>query len=218
MNRLSRRFVIVVLAIVLAASCFSVHRTLDEAVFYDGPYFKLRMQRRYDRQYAIVIDEVMKTFVIQCSSPGTMNGQKTKWVDIGSGGDASDVQTAQELIDRESARYRVVNDRTLVWTGNGVGVTFDGCATFAYWYPALLPSDAIDPAPKPDWCSQPRVDCRGFDFMGDRQPVYDELQVDGDGRVSFTVRSKAFKDGNARVVRSNDHGRTWTVTPIGGGT
>lgn len=84
-------------------------------------------------------------------------------------------------------------------------MTFDGCATIAYWYPALLPADAIDPAPKPEWCSQPRVDCRGFDFMGDRQPVYDELQVDGDGRISFIVRSKAFKDGNARVVRSNDH-------------
>jgi len=177
-------------------------------VFYDGPYFKLKLQRRYDRQYSIVIDEIMNTFVVQCSSPATMNGRKIRWVDVGFGG-SSGARSAKELIDREAAKYRVINDRTLVWTGNGVGVTFDGCATFAYWYPALLPADAIDPAPKPEWCSQPRVDCRGFDFMGDRQPMYDDLQVDGDGRISFVVRSKAFKGGNALSVRSDDYGRTW---------
>ena len=158
------------------------------------------MERHYERRYTVVIDEIFNDYVVQCSSPATMDGRKARWVDVTSGNSRS-VRNG----------FRIIDDRTFAWMGSGVGVTFDGCATFAHWWTGLLDASLIDPAPKPEYCAEPRVDCRGYDFMGDRMPQFEDLQVDGRGTISFVVRSKAFKDGKAYRVRSNDRGATWSV-------
>jgi hypothetical protein len=62
--------------------------------------------------------------------------------------------SASELLPLARADYLVGHDRTLVWKGTVLQVSFDGCSAFATWDPTTLPPERIDPVEKPDYCPQ----------------------------------------------------------------
>lgn len=190
-------------------------RKLDEIVFYEGPRFKLKLVRYYENLPFHYTGEV---FRVQCASAKTANSpghkmQDQGWVTLGNGS-AIGSKRAAEVVQRERHNYVVLDEQTLVWTGPVFNVSFDACASFRTWNPTMLPTDLIDPVNKPSYCApKGKVDCRHYDFQGDRQPHFDNVQVTGRGEVFFTVRSKAFKNDRAIRVRSRDFGRTWEVEP-----
>lgn len=186
-------------------------RRLDEAVMYDGPNFRLKLVRYYENLPLHYSGEI---FSVQCSSAGTATSpghsrQDPGWLVLGSGG-AIGSKSAAELVERERANYRVMDDRTLVWTSRGLHVSFDACGTFRHWDPVSLPADLIADFDKPDYCApKGTVDCSNLVFEGERAPIYEDVGTTPDGMISFLVKSKAFKGGAFRV-QSTDQGRTWT--------
>ena len=198
----------------LTASAQST-RKLDEIVFYDGPRFRLKLVRYSENLPLHYTGEV---FRVQCASVKTANspGHKTQdpgWVTLGNDG-AIGSKSAAEFVGRERHKYVVIDEQTLVWIGNGLNVSFNACGSFRGWYPTSLPGDLIDPVEKPSYCApKGKLDCRHYDFQGDRQPHFDNIKVTGRGEVFFTVRSKAFKHDQAIRVHSRDFGRTWEVEP-----
>lgn len=128
------------------------------------------------------------------------------------GGAAIGSRSAEEVAERERSNYRVLGEDILVWTGNGFNVSFDACGRFRSWHPTALPAELIVPVEKPDYCApQGKADCRHYDFLGERAPSFDAIHADERGRVSFRVRSKAFRDNRAVRVQSIDYGRTWAI-------
>ena len=200
----------------LLASCTGGTRKLDEAVFYDGPQFKLKLTRYYEN---IPLHYVGEVYRVHCASPETRHSpahatQDSGWVTIGNGG-AIGSKSAAELVDQVRSAYRVIDERTLVWTGNGFKVSFDACGRFRSWYPANLPAELIDPVVKPEWCAPAGTgDCRNFDFMGERTPRFEGIEVRPDGRVAFVARSPALLPNGSVRVQSADSGRTWAVEPL----
>ena len=200
------------LATVLA-SCVGGTRKLDEAVFYDGPQFKLKLVRYHENLPFHYVGEVYR---VQCGSAQTLQSpadatQDSGWVTIGNGG-AIGSKSAVELVERVGAAYRVIDDRTLLWTGNGVEVSFDACGQFQSWYPTSLPAEMINSVAKPHYCAPiGTADCRNHDFLGDRMPRFERIEVRPDGRVAFVARSAAFRPNGAVRVESADSGRTWEV-------
>jgi hypothetical protein len=197
-------------------ACSPTTRKLDEATIHEGPHFRLKLVRYYENLPFHYTGEV---FRVQCSSARTTNspGHKTQdpgWVELGGGG-AIGSKSAAELAERERRNYIVVDEQTLVWLGNGVSVSFDACGQFRGWYPTSLPEELIDPAEKPEYCA-PRgtADCRHYDFLGDREPRFEEIRVSPQGNISFVVRSKAFRHHKAVRVQSMDFGRTWKAAPL----
>ena len=189
----------------LLSSCFSINRKLDEHIFYSGPQFRLKLSVHYERTYAVLIDERFYRSVVQCAPAGG------EWVDVASAQAAK--ESARKIAAGLASSYVIAGERTLVWTSGAVNVTFDACRTFALWSPLSLPAEAIDPAPKPEHCSAPRVDCRWYDFMFDRVPSYANVRVEAPGTLSVRVRSKAFREGKPFDVRTTDYGRTWSAAP-----
>ncbi|MBS3964114.1 MAG: hypothetical protein KGZ80_06410 [Methylomonas sp.] len=199
----------------LVTACDVSKERLDEAVFYDGPRFRLKLVRYYENYPLHFSGEV---FRIQCTSDRTGNAgtamQDPGWVMVGQGA-AIGSKSAQEVVERERRNYHVLGDEILAWTGNGLNVSFDACGQFRFWYPANLPADLIVPADKPDICApKGKVDCRNYDFQGDRAPKFEAIWADAQGTVSFLVRSNAFRDNQAVRLRSNDYGKTWTFTTV----
>ena len=207
---------LLLLATVLA-SCGGGTRKLDEVVFHDGPEFKLKLVRYYENLPFHYVGEV---FRVHCGSAATAQSpahatQDAGWVTIGNGG-AIGSKSAAEVVERVRNAYRVIDERTLVWTGNGFQVSFDACGQFRSWYPAALPAEMIDPVKKPDYCAPVgTADCGNLDFLGDRMPRFEEIEVRPHGRVAFVVRSAALKPG-AVLVESADSGRTWQVREVRG--
>ena len=199
------------LLLALLVSCGGRTRKLDEAVFYDGPQFKLKLTRYYENLPLHYVGEVYR---VQCASPATAGSpaQKTQdsgWVTLGNGG-AIGPRSAAELVDSVRDSYRVIDDETLVWTGNGFQVSFDACGQFQSWYPSRLPPEMIDPVEKPEWCAPAgTADCRNYDFFGDRHPKFEQIEVTPNGRVSFVVRTPALRPNGRLRVESADSGRTW---------
>lgn len=210
------RFVAIALGLMCLGANHSTLQKLDEAVFYAGPRFKLKLVRYYENLPLHYTGEV---FRVQCTSEQTANspGHKTQdpgWRTLGNGG-AIGSKNAAELVERERRNYLVMDDQTLVWLGNGVSVSFDACGQFRAWYPTSLPGELIDPVEKPDFCApKGKADCRHYDFQGDRAPHFGDIQVSRQGAISFTVRSKAFRGERIVRVHSTDFGRTWTFTSI----
>jgi hypothetical protein len=206
---------LLLLAAVLA-SCGGGTRKLDEAVFYDGPQFKLKLVRYYENLPFHYVGEVYR---VQCGSAQTAQSpahttQDAGWVTIGNGG-AIGSKSAVELVEGVRDAYRVLDERTLVWAGNGFQVSFDACGQFQSWYPTTLPAEMIDPVEKPDYCAPVgTADCRNHDFLGDRMPRFESIQVQPDGRVAFIARSAAFRPNGAVRVESADSGRSWSLMPL----
>ena len=205
------------LLVALVASCGGGTRKLDEAVFYDGPQFRLKLTRYYEN---IPLHYVGEVYRVHCASPETRHSrahttQDSGWVTVGNGG-AIGSKSAAELVEPLRGAYRVIDERTLVWTGNGFNISFDACGQFRSWYPANLPAELIDPVVKPEWCAPAgTADCRNYDFMGDRSARFEEIEVRPDGGVAFVARSPAFRPNGALRVESADSGRNWEVTTGG---
>jgi len=207
--------VLALIAALQTAACWSRTRKLDEAIIYDGPQFKLKLVRYYENLPLHYTGEV---FRVQCASARTADApahtmQDAGWVTLGNGG-AIGSTSAVQVAERERANYRIIDDRTLAWLGNGVSVSFDACGEFRGWYPTLLPADMIDPVEKPEYCApKGTADCRHYDFLDDRAPAFEQLEVRSDGRISFVARSKSIRPNGAVRAESPDSGRTWTVAP-----
>jgi hypothetical protein len=206
---------LLLLATVLA-SCAGGTRKLDEAVFYDGPQFKLKLVRYHENLPFHYVGEVYR---VHCGSAQTAQSpahatQDSGWVSIGNGG-AIGSKSAAELVEGVRDSYRVIDERTLVWTGNGVQVSFDACGQFQSWYPTALPADMVDPVKKPDYCAPVGTgDCRNYDFLGERTPRFERIEVKSNGRVAFVARSAAFRPTGRVLVESADSGRSWEVAPL----
>jgi hypothetical protein len=201
------------LLLTLVTSCRGGTRKMDEAVFYDGPVFKLKLTRYYEN---IPLHYVGEIYRVQCGSPATAwsparKTQDSGWVEAGNGG-AIGSKSAAELVPLVRASYKVIDERILVWTGNGFQVSFDGCGHFQSWFPTHLPAEMIDPAEKPEWCAPTgTADCRNYDFFGDRYPKFEQIEVHATGRVSFVVRTPALKPNGVLRVESSDSGRNWVI-------
>ena len=200
-----------ILAFVFLFACSPSTRKLDEAMFYEGPQFRLKLVRYFEDLPFHYTGEV---FRVQCSSRQTMNRpahntQDAGWASLGNGG-AIGSRSAAELAERERHNFLVVDDQTLVWIGNGMNVSFDACGSFQSWYPASLPQDLIVPARKADYCKpQGKIDCSNDDFLDERAPHFEEIRVTPRGSISFIVRSKAIRNGKSVRVQSQDFGKTW---------
>ncbi len=187
---------------------------MDEAPIYGGPLFRLKLVRYYENLPFHYTGEI---FRIQCASAQTQNSpahktQDAGWVSLGNGG-AVGSKSAAELAERERSRYHVINEHTLVWIGNGVNVSFDGCGSFKGWNPTAIPSDFIIPTEKPDYCTpKGNVDCRQYDFLGEREPRFEHIHASPNGQISFVMRSKAMRVGKVVRVESTDFGKTWKIT------
>ena len=199
--------------VVLLTSCGGGTRKLDEAVFYDGPQFKLKLTRYYENLPLHYVGEVYR---VHCASPATAwspahKTQDSGWVSIGNGG-AIGSKSAAELVEPVRKSYEVIDDKTLVWTGNGFEVSFDACGHFRSWYPSRLSAEMIDPVEKPEWCAPAgTADCRNYDFFGDRHPKFEQIEVQPNGKVSFVVRTPALRPHGVLRVESEDSGRNWAV-------
>lgn len=193
------------------SECRPSLRKLDEALFYDGPRFRLKLARYYENLPLHYTGEI---FVVQCASANTQNAPEGKtndlgWVVIDRGG-AIGSRSAQEVIERVRQNYTVIDERMLAWSTVVLNIHFDGCGSLARWDPTTLPEELIDPVEKPDYCApKGSADCRSYDFQGDRAPRYREIHATPEGVVSFTVQSKGFKRGATLRVSSNDFGKSW---------
>ena len=206
-------FVCVLVAWNFLSSCGPSAKKLDEATFHDGPKFKLKLVR-YDA--SLPLHYIGEVFRVLCSSANTQTspGHRTQdagWVTLGNGG-AIGSKSADELVEREHHNYIMIDENTLVWTGIGYHVSFDACGKFRGWYPTSLSDELFTHIEKPSNCKpKGEADCRHYDFMGDRLPHYEKIQVKTGGHLSFTVRSKAFSSEKGFNVESTDFGSTWIV-------
>ena len=193
-------------------------RRLDEAVFYEGPVFTLKVVRFYRNLFFSYNGE---TFSVQCASENTAGWGGNKftepgWYELGSGG-AIGTKSADDVIEQVKAQYIIVDDNILAIPGVVFRVSFHGCTQFKTWNPTTLPPEMIDPVEKPAHCAPQGTvgDCRYYDYHDDREPVYEDIRVHPEGRISFIVRTKTFKDVAGLMVSSEDAGETWKVDPIG---
>ena len=205
-----------ILLLVLCACSFRELRKLDEAVLHQGSKYELKLVRHWQNIFLHYNGEV---YSIQCRSEGTRNHpakkrQEEGWRVLEQGGaigSESAEQLAKDLLDK----FLFVDDSTFVKINGGVSVTFDACATMRGWFPTSLPLEFIDEIEKPDYCApKGGADCRHYDFLGDRSPVYEDIQAEASGTISFVARSPAFKDGAAFLVESRDSGESWDATRL----
>ncbi|HEX5056549.1 MAG TPA: hypothetical protein VFX02_08635 [Gammaproteobacteria bacterium] len=205
------------LALLFLVSCGPRTEKLDEAVIYNGSQFKLKLVRYYENLPTHYKGEV---YSVQCASAQTTDSpgskmQEAGWVTLGNGS-AIGFKNAGELVERQRWKYLTVDDQTLVWAGNGFNISFDACGHFQGWYPTSLPAELIIPVEKPDYC-EPKgdTDCRLYEFQGDREPSYTQIQVESKtGYISFVVQSSAFKNPNGFKVQSVDYGKTWQAETL----
>jgi hypothetical protein len=199
------------LALAFLFACSPSTRKLDEAVFYEGPQFRLKLVRYFEDLPFHYTGEV---FRVQCSSQQTSNSpahktQDAGWRSLGNGG-AIGSKSAAELVERERRNFLVIDDRTLVWTGIALNVSFDACGSFQSWDPTSLPESWIVPSKKPDYCKPlGTADCRYQDFQDEGKPRFEEIRVTSQGSISFIARSKAIRNNNSVRVQSQDFGKTW---------
>ena len=207
---------VALISVGVLASC-NTFRRLDEQVFHEGPQMRLKLVRHYQRYFLSYDGEV---YSVQCASEATADNGPQKHQDAGwqrlQTGGAVGSTSAKQFATHVEPGFVFLDDQTLTWSHLGLSVTFDACGTLQYWDPIReLPSGMIDPVDKPSYCA-PRgeADCRHYDFLGERQPQYDDIVLGDDGTLTFTVRSSAFKDIDALLVRTEDHGRTWSYEPF----
>ena len=208
--------VVVLVAWIFLSSCGPSASKLDEAIFYKGSNFQLKLVR-YDA--SLPLHYIGEVFRVLCSSANTKNspGHKTQdagWVTLGNGG-AIGSKSADELVEGEQHNYIVIDENTLVWTGIGLHISFDACGKFQGWYPASLSDELFTQVEKPSHCKpNGEAGCRHYNFMGDRVPHFKNIQVKTGGQVAFKVRSKAFNNEKGLHVESTDFGSTWIVKSI----
>ena len=201
----------------LLIACGNPNQRLDEYVFYDGPQFRLKVVRYYRN---IPFNQLGEQAVVMCQSENTMqfpahDQQDAGWRMLGTG-DAQDSKNAAEAALGMQDDYEVFDDHTLIAKMNVFNISFDACGHFINWDPGRLPQDMLNPVEKPDSCApNGPVDCRYYDFEGDRAPRYEQIHIAGKGQVSFTARSKTFKDVEFLSVQTSNNGAVWHVDTVG---
>ena len=198
------------------ASCRVGMQRLDEAVFHEGPGYRLKVVRHYEN---LPLHYTGETYSVQCASPATRDFEPQPTQDAGwrmlERGGAIGSKRASDLIPRFNGRYLSIDESRLVWLDRLFHVTFDACGHFSSWDPTSVPMDWIDPSEKPDYCApKGTADCRTMDFDGDRTPRYEDIHVEANGRIRFVARTPAFRNAEALQVASDDFGSTWKVEPI----
>ena len=217
MNRVAAVFS--VLAALLLSACGNPNQRLDEYLFYDGPQFKLKLVRFYRN---VPFDQLGERAVVMCRSNSTADipsqfPEDTGWRMLGSG-DARGSHDAREAARGVTPAYEVLDEHTLVSMLKVFNISFDACGHFINWDPSRLPDSMIDPVEKPDTCAPTGLaDCRYLDFEDARMPRYRQVRVEGPGRVSFTVSSRAFRDIAQLHVQTLDNGAVWHVDVEGAG-
>lgn len=200
--------------VALLAGCRPSMRRLDEALIHGGPKLRLKVVRYYENLPFHFSGEIG---VVQCASSATRGIEAGRtndsgWVPLGRVR-ALGSGSACELLPLARADYLVGHDRTLVWKGTVLQVSFDGCSAFATWDPTTLPQERIDPVEKPDYCApKGSGDCRYYDFQGDRAPRYSEIRVTPGGTIDFRVASRSFTPAQTLRVTSEDSGATWRIS------
>lgn len=148
------------------------------------------------------------------------------WALVGSLADVVDPDPtphAQSLaLDRAEALARqslVAGPGWLAWdTGYRLDVTLDQCATWARFRPAeSLPLAEIDTSQAKFKCEP--LDCAGVAMELAHPMRISDLRVElprggAQGRIAFTVESRALRGNGMRRVESTDGGRSWKARPV----
>jgi hypothetical protein len=201
----------------LLAACGNPSQRLDEYVFYDGPEFKLKVVRSYRN---IPFNYLGEHAVVMCQSDNTAeypahDQQDAGWrmLGAGSGQGSKNAEQAAVAVKHD---YQVLDDHTLIAKTSVLNISFDACGHFINWDPSRLPQSMLNPVEKPDSCApNGPVDCRYYDFEGDRAPRYEQIRVTAKGQVSFTARSRTFKGVELLSVQTSNNGAVWHVETAG---
>ncbi len=201
----------------LLTACGNPDERLDEYVFHEGPGFQLKVVRYYRN---IPFNYLGEHAVVMCGSSSTANlpakdGQDAGWRRLAAGG-GQGTGSAQEAALGVKDDYVILDDHTLATTINVFNISFDACGHFIHWDPSRLPPAMIDPVEKPESCApKGPADCRYYDFEGERAPDYEQIDVPGNGRVSFIVSSKTFRGVDSLRVKTANNGAVWHVDTVG---
>jgi len=197
----------------LLAACGNPNQRLDEYVFYDGPEFKLKVVRSYRN---IPFNYLGEHAVVMCQSENTAefpahDQQDAGWRMLGSGSGQGS-KNAEEAAAAVKNDYQVLDEHTLIAKTSVFNISFDACGHFINWDPSRLPPSMMNPVQKPDSCApNGPVDCRYYDFEGERAPRYEQIRVTGKGQVGFTASSKTFKGVTLLSVQTSNNGAVWHV-------
>ena len=202
---------------VLLVACGEPNQRLDEYVFYDGPQFRLKVVRYYRN---IPFNYLGEHAVVMCQSDttGEYSGREARdagWRMLGEAS-AQGSRDAREVALRARDDYQVLDDHTLIGKINVFNISFDACGHFINWDPTRLPQAMIDAVQRPDSCAPDGpLDCRYYDFEGERKPQYEQISVAGQGQVSFRARTTAFKGVQSLRVQTRNNGAVWHVDAVG---
>lgn len=197
----------------LLSGCGNPNQRLDEYVFYEGPHIQLKVVRYYRN---IPFNYLGEQAVVMCRSENTAHIQADDPQDAGwrilGAGSGHESKTARQAAAAVSPDYEIRGKDILISKQTVLNVSFDACGHFINWDPGRLPEAMIDRVEKPDSCAPDGpADCRYLDFEGDRAPRYEQIRVTGTDKVSFTVRSSAFRGIESLRVRSGNNSAIWHV-------
>jgi hypothetical protein len=157
---------------------------------------------------------------VMCQSDNTgdysgNNRQDAGWRMLGEV-DARGSKHARDVVPGLQDDYLVFDEHTLIAKINVLNISFDACGHFISWDPTRLPQDMIAAVQRPDSCSPDGpLDCRYYDFEGERKPQYEEISVTGSGQLSFRVRAPAFRVVQSLHVQTRNNGALWHVDTAG---
>ena len=202
---------------ILPVACGEPNQRLDEYVFYDGPQFRLKVVRYYRN---IPFNYLGEHGVVMCQSDNTgdysgNDRQDAGWRMLGEV-DARGSRHARDVAPGLQDDYLVFDEHTLIAKKNVLNISFDACGHFINWDPTRLPQDMIAAVQRPDSCAPDGpLDCRYYDFEGERKPQYDQISAAGTGQLSFRVRTPAFRGRQSLHVQTRNKGALWHVDRIG---
>jgi len=207
----------VMLLLGLLLACGEPNQRLDEYVFYAGPQFRLKVVRYYRN---IPFNYLGEHAVVMCQSERTGGFSGNDAADAGwrmlGEAPAGGGRDAREVALGIGDDYQILDDHTLVGKTNVFNISFDACGHFISWDPTRLPQAMIDAVRKPDSCAPDGpLDCRYSDFEGDRKPLYEQISVAGEGQVSFSARTAAFRGVRSLHVQTRNNGALWHVDVMG---
>jgi hypothetical protein len=204
----------VALLFFFVAGCSYTTR-VDESVVFATPKLRVRVVRNHAHR---PFDNIGYEYQLQCAATGS-----TRWTTI-TEGSLDESSNAKVVAKQMRLQFQLFGDDILVWNFYGQPrIASPGCAPFREWSAASVNPDLIDPAPiwprdheprplesKPWNCAEPEVDCRRWEFEGNRRLSYENLSVHPDGTITFDAVSRAFHDGRVHV-ESHDWGKIWIV-------
>ena len=200
----------------LLAACGQPNERLDEFVFHDESGLSLKVVRYFRN---IPFNYLGEYGVVMCRSENTRDfsaheQQDSGWRKLGEG-PAKDSKDAAEIAGMMKQGYQVIDGHILIATRHVINISFDACGHFINWDPTRLPRAMTNPVDNPETCkSRGAVDCRYFDYEGERMPVYDMIEAGADGHASFRVRTPTFRDVDSLRVKTTNNGASWHVHTV----